>query len=255
VTTTAYLSRSQQELSQSRHPSYSFTILVLSLKESYLRNLPYRWLWRACCGVDGLRSENGCGAVQRRQRPVHCPDDARWLIRFVRSRARAARAVPAGWSQGRRIHSDCVWLAAVRQTRSLRWFEAGGLTPARAGSSRAAWPLPRYAAHAVGTVALLALAGCRRCCAAQVAASSSSFAATNKQSALTTLRTTSTRTSYGAATTRRYASNKHQHHSPSGEAGRTSESLCREWSRASETRTPVPHNGVRVPLAVRRVGE
>ena len=56
-----------------------------------------------------------------------------------------------------------------------------GLTRTRAGSSGPAWPLPRFAAHAVSTLASPASARCLPCCVALTAIASSSFATVNNQ--------------------------------------------------------------------------
>ena len=232
-------------------PALSFIYLSCPYIESYPWNRLYRWLWRACCGVDGLRSENGRSAVQHRRRPVHCPDDARRPVWFVRSRARAARAVPTGWSQRRCVHSDCVWLAAVRQTRPFWWwFEAGGLTPSRGGSSAVAWRLLKSTVRTVSTVATSPLVGCRRYCAALGVITPPTSAAVVGQSALAMSRTTSS-TTPGRATTATRRSHKQRHSRSSNKqrqrpsrgdrAAHTTNraSVCsrREWSRASEIRT------------------
>ena len=64
------------------------------------------------------------------------------------------------------------------------------LTRAARGSSAVIWPLPRHAAHAVGTLASSASARCLPCCVVLTAIASSSFATAVRQSVLTASRTT-----------------------------------------------------------------
>jgi hypothetical protein len=68
---------------------------------------------------------------------------------------------------------------------SLKMFACSPLTPAHAGSSAVAWPLPRFTVHAAGMLASSASARCLPCCVALTAIASSSSATAVRQSVLT----------------------------------------------------------------------